>query len=149
MRLRRISWEEMFNALKEIVSRIPKDYYVVVGIGSSGLIPASIVCKLLKCREFYTLSIKLYDEGKPPRRISEKPLVLAQFIPDLSGRKVILVDDLASSGETMRTAKQIIKRAGASEVISIVLVKKRKCKEKIDYFYLETDDCPIFPWDSS
>jgi len=76
----------------------------------------------------------------PPKRVHETPKLLKPFDHDISGKKVLLVDDLSKSGETIEFAKSILKEKGASEVRSLVLVGRA------DYFLEEFKGCVNFPW---
>jgi hypoxanthine phosphoribosyltransferase len=58
------------------------------------------------------------------------PLQLVTDIPpsyrNLSGKKIVLLDDLIDAGDTLEFAKQHLLTYGATQVESIVLVKKKK-----------------------
>ena len=148
MKLRKISWEEVVNMVGKLANEIgSRNVDVVVGIGSSGLIPAVLLHKLLKTSEFYGIMVKLYDEGKPPKRLFPKPLILQELSPSrIRGKKILVVDDFASTGSTLRLVKEYLKLCGASKVITAVLVKMRKCTELVDYYAIESESCVIFPW---
>jgi len=48
----------------------------------------------------------------------------------------------------MKTAIKIVKESGGKiNIKTAVIVKKIECKLNIDAYYIETDECPIFPWD--
>jgi len=76
----------------------------------------------------------------PPERVHEKPKLMRLFDHDVSGKKILLVDDLSRSGETIEFAKDILLKKGASEIKSLVLVGKG------DYFLEEFKGCVKFPW---
>jgi len=143
-----LSWEDIFNFLKSISKFFLNKNFSVVGIASSGLIPAAILCKLIKCKRFYSISLKLYTDDKPPKELSNEPLLVAPLTLDVNNQDVILVDDIASTGRTISKAREILLKMGARRVITVVIVKKKTCKESIDYFYLESEKCPVFPWET-
>ncbi|RLE64404.1 MAG: hypothetical protein DRJ47_07820 [Thermoprotei archaeon] len=146
-KMRKLAWNEVLTALKQIAEKIPRGNYAIIAIGSSGLIPAAILCKLIGCREFHTVFVKLYDESKPPRRLHDKPVVESP-IPTPRSEKVIIVDDLASTGSTISLVKSLLRRRGVKKTITVVLVKKPQCSVDIDYFYIESEECIGFPWDN-
>ncbi len=76
----------------------------------------------------------------PPERVHEKPKLLRPFNENLSGKKILLVDDLSRSGETIEFAKNILINKGASEIRSLVLVGNG------DYSLAEFKGCVKFPW---
>ena len=62
------------------------------------------------------------------------------------GRRVLLVDEISSSGETLRLALAAVRTIGPLEVrTATAFVRPRGYKP--DYFALETDQTVIFPWD--
>lgn len=54
------------------------------------------------------------------RRVNAKHVEPAALIGDVKGKDVFLVDDMCSTGGTLRTAAQVCKKAGARRVIAAV-----------------------------
>jgi hypothetical protein len=62
------------------------------------------------------------------------------------GKRVILVDEIATSGETFRLGLAAVRDVGPSEIrTATVFVRPRGYAP--DYFALETDATVVFPWD--
>jgi hypoxanthine phosphoribosyltransferase len=64
---------------------------------------------------------------------------------DLSGRTVVVIDDILDTGTTLRTAVDYCKKKGAKEVYTAVLLDKRKPRnpggvEEADFKALTIDD---------
>lgn len=131
------TFHSLFYSLKEI--KIPFDFDIIVGIARGGIIPSSILSFIYE-KELFLLWLNLYGEGMPPERVHEKPKLMRPFEHDVSGKKILIVDDLSRSGETIEFAKNILKDKGASEIRSLVLVGKG------DYFLEEFKGCVKFPW---
>jgi hypoxanthine phosphoribosyltransferase len=70
----------------------------------------------------------------------------AEQLPDLTGKRVLVVDDVASSGSTLAKARALCKKSGAREVRTAVMVK-RPDGARPDWFALETDELILFGWD--
>lgn len=90
---------------------------VVVGILRGGMIPAVLLAHALGLREVRALDVTHtiqdgVNAAKAPRPIVRNPASLG----DLSGRSVLLVDDIAGTGETMRACHGLTAQAGASAV---------------------------------
>ena len=43
-KMRKLAWNEVLTALKQIAEKIPRGNYAIIAIGSSGLISAAILC---------------------------------------------------------------------------------------------------------
>ena len=72
---------------------------------------------------------------------------VAGRLVDAAGRKrVLVVDDIAVTGETLRLAAQEALRLGASMVKTATLFV-HGASHRSDYFVLETDELILNPWD--
>ncbi len=143
----KISWNDIVKAVRKIVE-ILNGFHpdIVIGIGRSGIIPAVLLSKKYRCR-LEILDIRKYSDEKPPRKIYRKPVVLKSICGLLKGN-ILIVDDLVRTGETINTAINIVKILGDNiSIKTATIVKKTECKFNIDAYYIETDECPIFPWD--
>lgn len=150
VRISRLSWSEFGNIVmvmsKAISAKFDPD--VVVGIGRSGLIPASILVKKLGTSEFYTIIMSLYSEGKPPHRLGKEPNVLFDNVGSLTTKKVLVVDDFARTGDTIKKVMKRIFDSDAKEVRSAVVGLRQDSSYKPDFFGTKFEGCLIFPWDS-
>jgi len=120
----------------------------IIGIGRSGLIPASILVKILGTSEFYTIITSLYSEGKPPHRLGKEPNVLFENVGSLSGKKVLIVDDFARTGDTINSVIKRIIESNAKEVKSAVVGLRQDSSYKPDFIGTIFEGCLVFPWDS-
>jgi hypoxanthine phosphoribosyltransferase len=127
----------------------------VIGIVKGGLFVGSAVAGLLR-REF--IPVRLSRRSRDRDRLS--PGVRTEVPAEARGKRVLVVDDVVQSGDTLRQAISAIAASGATEVRSAALVvhktqrppQKAKAKGKTkayrpDWFVLETDDLVVFPWD--
>ena len=147
--LLRIDWTRVEELVTEMVEKVRSDYEVdvVVGVGKSGLIPAAIVAKKLGVTEFYSVAVRFYDEGKPPKKVLDRPRVMHHTVGDLSGKRVLVVDDFSRSGLTLIEVEKLLLSKGAEEVRVAVAVLRGDAKKELDYYGLSFDGCVVFPWD--
>jgi hypoxanthine phosphoribosyltransferase len=147
----KLGWSEFGNIVMDMAKNVSEDYNpdVVVGIGRSGLIPASIIVKQLRTSEFYTIIMSLYSEGKPPHRLGKEPSVLFDNVGKLTGKKVLVVDDFARTGDTIKNVITRIFKNEAKEVKSAVVGLRQDSPYKPDFVGTNFKGCLIFPWDST
>jgi hypothetical protein len=88
--------------------------------------------------------VKFY-EGVDKRR--EKPLILHPTQFTIRGKKVLLVDDIADTGESLLTAMEHLKERGAKSIFVVTLVKKPHSKVVPDLYVKETSAWVVFPWE--
>jgi hypothetical protein len=79
-------------------------------------------------------------------QVRERPAIMSAAPPQVAGRRVLVVDEIATSGDTLRLALAAVRDARPAEVRTATsFVRPRGYKP--DYFALETDATVIFPWD--
>lgn len=139
--MREIGWAAFGDVALALASRIAKRYRpaVVVGIAKGGVFVGGALAAALGA-DFYPVRImkRRRDAGALPEAIQE--------LPDLRGRKVLVVDDVASTGATLARGRALSRKAGAKEVRTAVLVARPR-GARPDFSALETDELILFAWD--
>ncbi len=145
-----ISWLRFHRAVIKLANNIKADSFcpdVIVAVGTSGLIPAAMVAKHIACDDLQLIIIKSY-EGR--RRLT--PRLIKQAISDISGKKVLCVDDIIASGMTRKLTEATLRKF-KPEVIkfAVPIVSKAVCRELPDYWGEEVmrspNDFIELPWD--
>jgi len=139
-----LSWELFGELCRALAVRVARDYdpEVVVGIAAAGVIPGAVVSAMLQ-KEFHAIKItRPGDEGGAQRR----PEILSAAPPQIAGRRVLLVDEICDSGDTMRLALAAVCDVGPAEVRTAASLVREGNYEP-DYHALETDATVVFPWD--
>jgi len=139
-----LSWEMFGELCRALAMRVGQDYQAeaVVGIARAGVIPAAVLASILRI-DFYSMKISRWEGDD---RVRERPAILSAAPPQVRGKRVILVDEIATSGETFRLGLAAVRDVGPSEIrTATVFVRPRGYAP--DYFALETDATVVFPWD--
>jgi hypoxanthine phosphoribosyltransferase len=127
-----LSFREISERLKQ--TELPETD-LVIGIGSGGIVPASVVAFHLNA-ELRVMVLNYRDEKNNPRY--NEPKVLEKPGGDLQGKRILLVDDVSVSGKTMQTA--LLQLKGLN-------VKTLAMKGKADFvLFPEIKDCVNWPW---
>lgn len=108
---------------------------VVVGIATGGIVPASLIAFYLQ-KELEIVQFNYRDEDNSPRY--DTPQLLAELKMDLSGKRILLVDDVSVSGKTLEAARKMFSE---STVTTCVM----KGKANISAFP-EIESCVNWPW---
>lgn len=139
-----VPWEMFGELCRALALRVARDYRpdLVVGIARAGVIPAAVVASILRL-DFYSMKISR-KEG--PEQVRERPAVLSAAPPQAAGKRVLIVDEIATSGETLRLALAAVRDVRPAEVRTATSFARTR-GYKPDYFALETDATIIFPWD--
>lgn len=139
-----VSWDMFGELCRALALRVAREYEpeVVVGIARAGVIPAAVVASILRL-DFYSMKITRKEGDE---RVRERPAVLSAAPPQAAGRRVLLVDEIATSGDTLRLALAAVRDVRPAEVRTATSFARTQ-GYKPDYFALETDATVIFPWD--
>lgn len=139
-----LSWE-LFGELSRVLAlRVAREYQpeMIIGIATAGVIPAAVIASMLRV-DFFTMKISRRSGGEVVR---EQPEVLTSAPPQAAGRRVLIVDEITTTGETLRLALAAVRHAGAAEIRTAASFV-RPGGYRPDFFSLETDGLIIFPWD--
>lgn len=139
-----VPWDMFGELCRALALRVARDYQpdLVVGIARAGVIPAAVVASILRV-DFYSMKISR-KEGD--QQVRERPAILSAAPPQAAGKRVLLVDEIATSGETLRMALAAVRDVRPAEVRTATSFARTQ-GYKPDYFALETDQTVIFPWD--
>jgi hypoxanthine phosphoribosyltransferase len=138
-----ITWARFGELCKELALAVTAyDPEIVVGIAKGGVLPAAVLASLLR-REFYPIRLSRRHDD---RVVRDQPALLTPMPEAVAGKRVIVVDDIAVTGETLRLAAQEALRLGAAAVKTATLFV-HGASQRPDYFVLESDDLILNPWD--
>jgi hypoxanthine phosphoribosyltransferase len=142
--IRAISWEDFHGLCKGLVKAAAEfQPDVILPVGRGGYYPGALMAHMLQA-EIYPvrLSRRVHDEVKygTPKWIMEPPEAIR-------GKKVLIVDEISASGETINLVKDKAEKLGAEEVRSAVLYAHRSGAAAPDYIGIISDALLLNPWD--
>jgi uncharacterized protein len=146
-----MDWELFGEFCRVLAMRVAREYKpeVVVGVARAGVIPAAIIAALLRI-DFHAISISrrmgLDRAGGDENPMHDRPQVYSQVPRHIEGKRVLLTDEIATSGDTLRLGVATLRNAGPAEIRTATTFV-RPGGYRPDYFALETDATIIFPWD--
>jgi hypothetical protein len=143
----RLSWRDIEEQCKELARRIKErklSFDLIIALARGGWVPGRLLSDYLGNDELYTVRVKYYA-GVGRRR--EKPLILHPTQFDIAGKKVLLVDDIADTGESLLAAIEHLRQRGAGSIYVATLVKKPHSKVTPDLYVRETSAWVVFPWE--
>jgi hypoxanthine phosphoribosyltransferase len=142
--IRSISWEEFVQLAARLAEALaPTGVEIIVGIARGGLLPATVAACALRL-EYYPVRItrRLNDEVRYPSPVWRVPLS-----PEIAGKTVTIVDEIADTGETLALVAASARELGAARVITASLVRHTWAHPVPDISILVSDELVIFPWD--
>jgi hypoxanthine phosphoribosyltransferase len=140
-------WNQIYEMLLEQSEKINKNGYhpdIIIGIARGGMVPANIIADLLGVRQVSIIQIEFYEDIAKPNM---QP-VISQFLSvTVSGKKILMVDDISDSGQSLKMAKQYLIERGAAEVKIATLYAKATTQTMPDFVEKLTDCWIVFPWE--
>ena len=139
-----LTWEMFGELCRALALKVARDFEpdVVVGIARAGVIPAAVVASILRV-DFYSMRISRKEGDE---QVRDRPAVLSSAPAQVRGRRVLIVDEIATSGETLRLALAAVRDNQPAQVRTATSFARHRGYQP-DYFALETDATVIFPWD--
>lgn len=145
--IRELTWAAFDGAVQELAGEIRASFepQAVVGVAHGGVFVGGALSSALGC-EFFPVRIsrRSRDPGEGAR--STSPRLSGEMPRELKGRRVLIVDDVASSGDTLELASQLARKVGAKQVKTACLVARPEGFAP-DYHALATPGLVVFPWD--
>lgn len=142
-----LTWEGFGVASRELAQTIADDGFepeVIIAIARGGLVAAGALSYALGVKLSDAINVEFYTDVHEtlPDPILLEPLL---DVESIANRKLLVVDDVADSGRTMKLVLEILSEQGA-EVRSAVLYEKSVSEVKPDYTWRRTDEWIVFPW---
>jgi hypoxanthine phosphoribosyltransferase len=147
---REILTDELFGrAARELAETIAADNFrpdAVVGIARGGVALAGALGYALDLKMPGSLNVEFYTGVGTTL---ETPIVLPPTLDQdsFAGKSVLLVDDVADSGRTLKLVVDLL-RARGSEVRTVCLYSKPTTVEEPTYVGKKTSKWIMFPWSS-
>ncbi|MFP2897519.1 phosphoribosyltransferase [Corallococcus sp. 4LFB] len=143
-----LSWAEFDRKVQKLARTIRQAWepQAVVGVAHGGVFVGGALAGALGC-EFFPVRISRRSRDKGERTQERgQPQVSEEMPPELKGRRVLIVDDIASSGDTLELATALAKKVGAKEIRTACLIARPEGFTP-DHVGLSTDSLFVFPWD--
>lgn len=140
-----MSWEFFGELCRVLAVKVATGGYrpdLIVGIAKAGVIPGAVVASILRC-DFYSMKISRDLGGEKARA---RPKILSAAPKEALGKRVLIVDEICTSGETLRLATNALRQVKPLEIMTATSLVKQG-GHKPDFYSLETDAMVIFPWD--
>ena len=139
-----ISWEDFHGICRALAVAVsPYQPDIILAIGRGGYYPGTLLAHLLQA-EIYPVRVS--------RRVNdvvqfEAPTWLVEPPPLIKGQRLLIVDDICSSGETIGMVRKKAKLLGAEQIKSAVMYAHTWGASIPNYIGLITDSLLLNPWD--
>lgn len=141
------TWDQIYEMLLNLAEKIRKTGFnpdIIVGVSRGGWPPARVLSDLLDNPNLANVKAEFYlgvaeTKGEP---IITQPVSITA-----TGKKVLVVDEVADTGKSLKLVKEHIIEEEATDVkIATVYYKPWSIVEP-DYYVKETTRWVVFPWE--
>ncbi len=146
------SWDSIFRQSVKLAQKIRYDqehlggakFDYLIGVSRGGLVLARLMSDLLEIQDVLITKSEYYS-GMGKR--NKNPVVTQEIQKNLEGKNVLLVDDVADTGESLVEIKKHIQGKHPERFLVSTLYLKPWSKSIPDYYVTKTDAWIIFPWE--
>jgi uncharacterized protein len=141
-----LSWDALDDLVAGLAASVGRDHDLVLAITRGGLVPAGMLAYRLDLREILVAGVVFYlpDGGMHP-----EPLVL--HFPEaslLAGRRVLVVDEVWETGETMTKVLARVRAAGGVPVSAVIHYKpgRSRVAGRPDHYAATVEGWVTYPY---
>ena len=143
-----ISWHRMYQLTNRLALKIKQTGFkpdLMVAIARGGYVPARILCDFLIITNLTDMRVEHYGAGA--QRKKHAALTVPLKI-DVHGKKVLIVDDITDTGDTLEIAENHITELGAEMVRTAILIHKKQSPVVPDFYAKKIikNRWIIYPW---
>ena len=153
----RLTWPQMQELVGQVADRVGRDGapQTVVAVLRGGAVPAVWLSHRLGLRDVRAVEVvHTVDDSVHAAKIPEPAAVNPASLGDLSGRDVLVVDDVAGTGQTIAAAARLAAQAGAARLRTAVCVVNEDnwagplpAEDVVTYIGAAARGWVVFPWE--
>jgi len=142
------TWGELHENIRSIANKIKEDNFrpdIIIALSRGGFVPARVICDLMIIKDL--VSVKVDHWGVTAAQDGKAHLRYPIDV-DLTGKKVLIVDDITDTGESMEIARDFVKKLNPEEIRTAAIFHFRHSKFVPDYYSKELVDWVwvMWPW---
>jgi hypoxanthine phosphoribosyltransferase len=141
------SWDQIYELLLNLASTVRKTGFkpeIIIGVSRGGWPPARVMSDLLENPNVANVAAEFYIDVAETKG---KPVITQPVSILVEGKRVLVVDDVADTGESLRLVRSYLEEQGATEVKTATIYYKPWSVIIPDYYEKETRSWIIFPWE--
>ncbi|MFZ5769906.1 MAG: phosphoribosyltransferase [Thermodesulfobacteriota bacterium] len=143
-----VSWGKMYQLTRRLAASIKEQGFapdLIVAIARGGYIPARILCDHLDVSQLTSMQLSHYEAGASKKKSAR---LIEPFKRDIHGLRVLLVDDVNDTGQTLELALQHLQSFQPAGLRVAVLHHKQTSTFSPDYYAAQVRKWRwiIYPW---
>jgi len=141
------TWNQIYLMLLRLAQEIKKDSFkpdIIVGVSRGGWPPARVLSDLLDNPNLANVKVEFYLGVAETKG---EPTLTQPVSVNVARKKVLVVDEVADTGKSLKLIKEHLAKEGATEVKIATIYYKPWSIITPDYYARETSRWIVFPWE--
>ena len=141
------TWKQIYDMLLRQAETISKSGFkpdIIVGIARGGWLPARVLSDLLENPNLANVSAEYYVGIAETKNA---PVLTQGVSVAVTGKKVLIADDVADTGRSLKLVTEHVMEKDAHEVMVATLYRKPWSMVTPDFCEKQTELWVVFPWD--
>ena len=141
------TWNQIYKMLLNLADKIRKNGFkpdIIVGVSRGGWPPARVLSDLMDNPNLANVRAEFYLGVAETKG---EPTLTQPVSVDVAGKRVLVVDEIADTGKSLKLVKEHIVKQGAKEVKIATVYYKPWSIITPDYYEKETSRWVVFPWE--
>jgi hypoxanthine phosphoribosyltransferase len=141
------TWNQIYNMLLDMAQKIRINGFkpdMIVGVSRGGWPPARVLSDLLDNPNLANVRAEFYLGVAETKN---EPVLTQPVSAVVSGKKVLIVDEVADTGKSLKLIKEHVAQQGASDIKIATVYYKPWSVVKPDYYERKTERWIVFPWE--
>ncbi len=141
-----VTWEDLDGLVATLAAEVGRAHDLVLAITRGGLVPAGMLAYRLDLREILVVGAEFYrSEG------GTHPAPVIGHFPDASllrGQRILVVDEVWETGETMTEVLTRVRSAGGTPVSAVIHYKpdRSRVAGSPDHWAATVDEWVTYPY---
>ena len=146
-----VSWDQFHRDARALAWRLSgsrQDWRAVVCITRGGMVPAGMMAYHLKLRNILVAAVEFYSGVA--RRAQQPTFLQFPADPFISGKRILIVDDIWDSGKTIMAVKERVRAAGGTPITAVLHYKPTASmfEDRPDFYVETTSAWIVYPWET-
>ena len=141
------TWDEIYEMLLSLAEKIQKDNFrpdLIIGVCRGGWPPARVISDLLGNPKLANITVEFYIDIAETKG---KPVLTQTVSMPVKGKKVLILDDVADTGKTLKIVREHLFSRDAKQVKIATIYYKPWSIVTPDYYEKVTRKWVVFPWE--
>ena len=141
------TWNKIYRMLLLLAQEIKKGSFkpdIIVGVSRGGWPPARVLSDLLDNPNLANVKVEFYLGVAETKG---EPTLTQPVSVNVTGKKVLIVDEVADTGKSLKLIKEHLAKEGAAEVKIATIYYKPWSIIIPDFYAKETSRWIVFPWE--